>query len=60
MVGKSTRLHKDLRAHECVEFNGKKIGMVMGYIRTCGFVNVLNLMVGKSIGFHRDLRGCKC
>jgi hypothetical protein len=55
VVGKSTRLHKDLWAHECVESSGKQIGGVMGYIGTCGSMNVLNMMVGKSIGSHRDL-----
>jgi len=52
--GKLARLHRDLRAHECVDSNGGEI-KGGGYIRTCGLVNALNPVVGKSTRLHRDL-----
>jgi hypothetical protein len=40
--GKSTRLHKDLQALECIVYYGK--GNREGYVRTCGPMNVLYIV----------------
>jgi hypothetical protein len=58
-LGKSARLHKELRAHESIDFSGGEI-KGGGYIWACGLANVLNVVVGKSIGLHKDLWAHKC
>jgi hypothetical protein len=54
--GKLTRLHRNLKARECVDSSGGEI-RGKGYIRTCGLASVLNLMVGKSTRLHKDFMG---
>jgi hypothetical protein len=41
-----------------VVYNGK--GNWRGYVGTCGLMNVLNLVVGKIGGLHRDLCAHEC
>jgi hypothetical protein len=50
MVRKSIELYKDLKAHKCIVSTSKDIS------EACKFI----LVTGKSMGFQRDLWGCKC
>lgn len=56
MVGKSTGLYKDLKAHKCVVSTSKDISKMT----SMRHANSFYLIAVKSMGFQRDLWACKC